>query len=52
MFRYVKQFYTRTGTSGDYVYAKLGTTPNVYGPGRIWEKVSEYQLYYYNKYGK
>ena len=30
---------------------KLGTTPNVYGPTRIWEKVSEYQLYYYRKYG-
>ena len=31
---------------------KLGTTPHVYGPGRIWEKISEYQLYYYKKYGK
>jgi|TARA_R100001443_G_scaffold17457_1_gene27939 hypothetical protein len=30
----------------------LGTSPKAYGPGTIWEKVSEYQLYYYNKYGK
>jgi len=31
---------------------KLGTDPHVYGPTRIWEKISEYQLYYYNKYAK
>jgi hypothetical protein len=31
---------------------KLGTSPESYGPTTIWEKVSEYQLYYYNKYGK
>ena len=30
---------------------KLGTS-DPYGPNTIWEKVSEYQLYYYNKYGK
>ena len=30
----------------------LGTSPKAYGPGTIWEKVSEYQLYYYRKYGK
>ena len=30
----------------------LGSTPEVYGRVRIWEKVAEYQLYYYNKYGK
>ena len=28
----------------------LGTSPEYYGPGRIWEKVSEYQVYYYKKY--
>ncbi len=30
----------------------MGTSPKFYGPGKIWEKVSEYQLYYYRKYGK
>ena len=30
----------------------IGTSPDQYGPGTIWEKVSEYQLYYYRKYGK
>jgi|TARA_R100001230_G_C5480078_1_gene31582 hypothetical protein len=31
---------------------KLGTSPESYGPTRIWEKVSEYQLYYYKKYAE
>ena len=30
----------------------LGTSPETYGPTTIWEKVSEYQLYYFNKYAK
>ena len=30
---------------------KLGTSDQ-FGPNTIWEKVSEYQLYYYNKYAK
>ena len=30
----------------------IGTSPDHYGPGRIWEKVAEYQLYYYRKYAK
>ena len=30
----------------------MGTSPKFYGPGKIWEKVSEYQLYYYRKYAK
>ena len=30
---------------------KLGTS-EPFGPNTIWEKVSEYQLYYYKKYGK
>ena len=29
---------------------KLGTSPEPYGPTTIWQKVSEYHLYYYNKY--
>ena len=30
---------------------KLGTS-EPFGPNTIWEKVSEYQLYYYKKYAK
>ena len=30
---------------------KLGTS-EPFGPNTIWEKVSEYQLYYYKKYEK
>ena len=30
---------------------KLGTS-DPFGPNTIWEKVSEYQLYYYKKYAK
>ena len=38
---------------GVYPNRKLvGTSPDHYGPGRIWEKVAEYQLYYYRKYAK
>ena len=38
---------------GVYPNRKLvGTSPDQYGPGTICEKVSEYQLYYYRKYGK
>ena len=38
---------------GVYPNRKLvGTSPDHYGPGRIWEKVAEYQLYYYKKYAK
>ena len=38
---------------GKYPNRKLiGTSPDQYGPGTIWEKVSEYQLYYYRKYAK
>ena len=29
---------------------KLGTSPTAFGPVEIWEKVMEYQVYYYNKY--
>ena len=28
----------------------IGTSPEYYGKNTIWEKVAEYQLYYYNKY--
>ena len=28
----------------------MGTSPETFGPSEIWEKLSEYQLYYYNKY--
>jgi hypothetical protein len=38
---------------GDYPNRKkLGTSPIAYRPGEIWDKVQEYQLYYYNKYKK
>ncbi len=37
---------------GVYPNRKLIGTSKSYGPNTIWEKVSEYQLYYYNKYGK
>ena len=30
---------------------KLGTSDQ-FGPNTIWEKISEYQLYYYKKYAK
>jgi len=30
----------------------LGTSPETYGKDTIWEKISEYQTYYYKKYGK
>tara|TARA_Y100000592_G_scaffold52352_1_gene82721 strand:+ start:308 stop:556 length:249 start_codon:yes stop_codon:yes gene_type:complete len=29
---------------------KMGTSPETYGPGDVWKKISEYQLYYYKKY--
>ena len=28
----------------------IGTSPETYTSAEIWKKVSEYQLYYYNKY--
>lgn len=28
----------------------IGTSPDSYTSTEIWQKVSEYQLYYYNKY--
>jgi hypothetical protein len=31
---------------------KLGTSPEPFGPGEIWKKISEYQKYYYDKYRK
>ena len=37
---------------GIYPNRKLLGTSDPYGPNTIWEKVSEYQLYYYKKYGK
>ena len=37
---------------GKYPYRKLLGTSDPYGPNTIWEKVSEYQLYYYKKYAK
>jgi hypothetical protein len=37
---------------GKYPNRKLLGTSEPYGPTTIWEKVSEYQLYYYRKYGK
>ena len=37
---------------GKYPNRKLLGTSEPYGPTTIWEKVSEYQLYYYKKYGK
>ena len=38
---------------GDYPNRKkMGTSPETYGPTEIWEKVTEYQLYYYNKHKK
>ena len=36
--------------TGVYPNRKLLGTSKPYGPTTIWEKVSEYQLYYYNKY--
>jgi hypothetical protein len=29
---------------------RIGTSPESFGPGVIWQKISEYQLYYYKKY--
>ena len=37
---------------GKYPYRKLLGTSDPYGPNTIWEKVSEYQLYYYKKYAE
>ena len=37
---------------GKYPNRKLLGTSEPYGPNTIWEKVSEYQLYYYKKYAK
>ncbi len=28
----------------------IGTSPDAYGKNTIWEKVAEYQKYYYDKY--
>jgi len=30
----------------------IGTSPDVYGKNTIWEKLAEYQKYYYDKYKK
>lgn len=30
----------------------IGTSPETYGRDIIWEKIAEYQTYYYNKYAK
>ena len=30
----------------------IGTSPKSYGKNTIWEKVAEYQKYYYEKYAK
>ena len=38
--------------TGVYPNRKLLGTSEPYGPNTIWQKVSEYQLYYYNKYAK
>ena len=37
---------------GKYPNRKLLGTSEAYGPNTIWEKLSEYQLYYYKKYGR
>ena len=38
---------------GAYPNRKLiGTSPETYGKNTIWEKISEYQTYYYRKYAK
>ena len=37
---------------GKYPNRKLLGTSEPFGPNTIWEKVSEYQLYYYKKYAK
>ena len=37
---------------GKYPNRKLLGTSDAYGPGTIWEKVFEYKLYYYKKYGR
>lgn len=37
---------------GKHPNRKLLGTSKAYGPTTIWEKVSEYQLYYYKKYAK
>jgi len=37
---------------GKYPNRKLLGTSEAFGPNTIWEKVSEYQLYYYKKYAK
>ena len=38
---------------GAYPNRKLiGTSPETYGKDIIWEKISEYQTYYYKKYAK
>jgi len=39
--------------TGKYPNRKLiGTSPTSYGKNTIWEKVTEYQKYYYDKYKK
>ena len=30
----------------------IGTSPKSYGKNRIWEKLAQYQKYYYDKYAK
>ncbi len=37
---------------GVYPNRKLLGTSDPFGPNTIWQKVSEYQLYYYKKYAK
>ena len=37
---------------GKYPNRKRLGTSEPFGPNTIWEKVSEYQLYYYKKYAK
>ena len=37
---------------GKYPNRKRLGTSQPFGPNTIWEKVSEYQLYYYKKYAK
>ena len=27
----------------------IGTSPDTFGPSEIWKKISEYQVYYYDK---
>jgi len=35
---------------GEYPQRRLiGKSPEAFGPSEIWEKISEYQIYYYDK---